>query len=174
MSLSSQLAELFNRLYPRVTVDAGRQLASMPATGSLTQLRRRHMTVVSYRRDGTPIATPVWFAVVDGRVVFRSLAHAHKVRRITRDPRVLVAPCSARGRPVGFPVQGRATVLAGSAAAAAEQALRRRYSLGRRAYRTLTADADAVYLAVEVDAGAERESSDGAPAASRPTAPGPR
>lgn len=158
MSLRASTAELINRVYPRVTVDAGAELASAAATGSVSQLSGRHVAVVSYRRDGTPVATPVWFAVLDGEVVFRSLAHAHKVRRILHDPRVLVSSCSARGRPTGPPISGRARLLDAASAPAAEQALRGRYSLGRRAYRTATADADAVYVAVTANSGDEEVS----------------
>lgn len=44
--------------------------------------------VTSLRRDGTPIATPMWFCVVDGSVHFRTPAAAKKTARLRRDPRV--------------------------------------------------------------------------------------
>lgn len=44
--------------------------------------------VTSLRRDGTPMATPMWFCVVDGAVHFRTPASAKKVTRLRHDPRV--------------------------------------------------------------------------------------
>lgn len=44
--------------------------------------------VTTLRRDGMPIATPMWFCVVDGAVHFRTPAAAKKTARLRRDPRV--------------------------------------------------------------------------------------
>ena len=71
---------------------------------------RRYCTVVSFRRDGAPVATPVWFgAATTARCYFRSLAESYKIRRIRANPRVLVAPCTRRGRPTGSPLRRRRT-----------------------------------------------------------------
>lgn len=53
----------------------------------------RYLSVTSFRRDGTGVATPVWF-VSDGRRLFAFTdLHSAKVRRIRHDPHVLVASC---------------------------------------------------------------------------------
>lgn len=44
--------------------------------------------VTTLRRDGTPMATPMWFCVVDGAVYFRTPAAAKKTARLRNDPRV--------------------------------------------------------------------------------------
>jgi PPOX class probable F420-dependent enzyme len=44
--------------------------------------------ITSLRRDGVPIALPMWFCVVDGAVHFRTLARSKKAARLRRDPRV--------------------------------------------------------------------------------------
>lgn len=44
--------------------------------------------VTSLRRDGVPIATPMWFCVVDDAVHFRTPADAKKAARLRHDPRV--------------------------------------------------------------------------------------
>src|SRR4029077_13963716 len=44
--------------------------------------------ITSLRRDGVPIALPMWCCVVDGAVHFRTLARSKKVARLRRDPRV--------------------------------------------------------------------------------------
>lgn len=44
--------------------------------------------VTSLRRDGMPMAIPMWFCVVDGAVHFRTPAGAKKAVRLRNDPRV--------------------------------------------------------------------------------------
>ncbi len=41
----------------------------------------------SLRRDGAPVALPIWFAVVDRRIYFRTPAKTKKVARIRNDDR---------------------------------------------------------------------------------------
>jgi PPOX class probable F420-dependent enzyme len=67
--------------------------------------------VTSFKRDGTGVATPVWF-VSDGRQLFALAGlHSAKVRRMRRNPRVLVASCRADGKLRNQPVLARAEVL---------------------------------------------------------------
>ncbi len=42
----------------------------------------------SLRRDGTPIALPIWFVVLERRIYVSGPATAKRVARIRRDPRV--------------------------------------------------------------------------------------
>src|SRR4051794_20154991 len=101
---SRRLGEALNRLYPRLVRRDGPAAAAMAPAAGLDRLAgHKQCAVVSFRRDGTPVSTPVWFGVADGKVYFRSLAGAAKLRRIARNDRVLVAPCSVRGRPTGPP-----------------------------------------------------------------------
>src|SRR5712671_5377636 len=111
-SLTAHIGQTTNRLYPRFVHRGGPELAQAAATGSLADLAgRQYCTVVSFRRSGEPVATPVWFGIADGRLYFRSLAGTAKLRRIEHTPDVLVAPCSRRGKPLGAPFSGRARVL---------------------------------------------------------------
>jgi PPOX class probable F420-dependent enzyme len=86
---------------------------------------------VSYRRDGTPVPTPVWAAEKDGRLYVRSERTSGKLRRLRRDPRMLIAPCSARGKPLGAPLEASARVLMPHQEAEAERTLASRYGFGR-------------------------------------------
>jgi len=71
----------------------------------------RFLSVTSFKRDGTGVATPVWF-VCDGRRLFALTdLHSAKVRRIRREPRVLVASCRASGKLRRDPVPAHAEVL---------------------------------------------------------------
>jgi PPOX class probable F420-dependent enzyme len=71
----------------------------------------RYLSVTSFKRDGTGVATPVWF-VSDGKRLFALTdLHSGKVRRIRRNPRVLIAPCRANGKLRGDPIAARAEIL---------------------------------------------------------------
>ena len=71
----------------------------------------RFLSVTSFKRDGTGVATPVWF-VSDGRRLFALTdLHSATVRRMRRNPRVLVAPCRADGKLRREPVPAHAEVL---------------------------------------------------------------
>jgi len=75
----------------------------------------RLLSVTSFRRDGSGVATPLWF-VSDGRRLFALTdLHSAKVRRVRRDPRVLVAPCRADGKLRSDPLTARAEVLTATA-----------------------------------------------------------
>lgn len=82
----------------------------------------------SYRRDGTPVDTPIWFRL-DGRsLVFRTKV-GPKTRRLSARPDVELTPCDYKGRirTNAAAVAGRATLLSGADAEAANLALHQRY-----------------------------------------------
>ncbi|HEY2993608.1 MAG TPA: PPOX class F420-dependent oxidoreductase [Methylomirabilota bacterium] len=59
--------------------------------------RHRYMSLATFRRTGAQVATPVWFAAVDGRLYVVSAGNSGKVKRLRNAPRARVAPCDARG-----------------------------------------------------------------------------
>jgi PPOX class probable F420-dependent enzyme len=126
-----------NRFYDRIRDPAARSLAGEERTVSGFEHLQGHKycLLVTYKRGGEPVATPVWFGLADGKLYVRSDASAAKVKRIRNDPRSRLAPCTSRGKPVGPPAEGRARVLdQQSESGLAEAALRANYGLGRRIY----------------------------------------
>ena len=71
----------------------------------------RYLSVTSFKRDGTGVATPVWFVSDAGRLFALTDLHSAKVRRMRRDPRVLVASCRADGKLRTAPVPAHAELL---------------------------------------------------------------
>jgi uncharacterized protein len=103
--------------------------------GSLEEIAGcKRALLVTYRRDGTPVPTPVWAAAADGLLYVRSERSSGKVKRLRRDARLLVAPCTVRGEPIGAPLEARARVLDAEQEPVAERALARRYGLGRELF----------------------------------------
>jgi PPOX class probable F420-dependent enzyme len=89
--------------------------------------RQWAVLLTSFRRDGTPVGTPVSLAVDGERGFVRSPGSGWKVKRIRRNPRVEIAPCTVRGRPTGPPVPALARPLRGEEAKRAARALRRKH-----------------------------------------------
>ena len=103
--------------------------------------RHRYMSLATFRRTGAQVATPVWFAAVDGRLYVVSAGSSGKVKRLRYARKVTVQACGPTGRPRrgSAPVGGRAEILIGRAAKAAAAPLREKYGiqykLGRAAER---------------------------------------
>jgi uncharacterized protein len=83
--------------------------------------------LTSYRRDGTPVGTAVSLAVAGERAFMRSPGTGWKVKRMRRNPRVEIAPCTPRGRPTGPSMPALARPIEGEQAKRAARALRRKH-----------------------------------------------
>jgi uncharacterized protein len=135
--------------YDRIRHGKAASVADAPATGSLADLEGRHYCVlVTYKRSGEPVPTPVWFGVAEGRLYTRTEADSWKVKRIRRDGRVRAAPSTMRGRPLGPPFEGVARVLEPSEYEHAERALASNYGLERRLYVRVLGEAHPAYIEV--------------------------
>lgn len=70
----------------------------------------KYLLVTSYRKDGTPVATPVWVVGDGDGLGVWTAADSWKVKRIRRRADVLVGPCDVRGRPTGDQVPATAEI----------------------------------------------------------------
>ncbi len=62
----------------------------------------KYLLLTTFRRNGTPVATPVWAAALDGGSVgFWTSSGSGKAKRLAHTERVTVQPCDARGRVKG-------------------------------------------------------------------------
>ena len=68
----------------------------------------RYLAITTFRQDGSPATTPVWFVSDDPRrrVLVATGASTWKVGRIRRNAHVRVAPCTARGMTTAEPTDG--------------------------------------------------------------------
>ncbi|OMC34324.1 PPOX class F420-dependent enzyme [Mycobacterium sp. GA-1841] len=98
----------------------------MPSKDTLN--RTRYAVLRSFRRDGSPVDTPIWFALDDDQsIVFRTKV-GPKTTRLNANPEVQLIPCDYRGRITDpHPRHGRATILSGAPAQRANRVLHRRY-----------------------------------------------
>jgi uncharacterized protein len=66
--------------------------------------------LTTFRRDGTAVATPVWFVADGGTLLVWTGESTWKVKRLRHDPHVEVAICDFRGRELGPRARGSATI----------------------------------------------------------------
>ncbi|MFV2019222.1 PPOX class F420-dependent oxidoreductase [Micromonospora sp. LOL_023] len=95
--------------------------------------RSRYVSLTTYRKDGTPVPTPVWHVPHGGELWIVTEAGSGKVKRIRNDPQVRVQPCSFRGAvaPDAPSVTGTARLLDDTGTALARKLLARRYVMSR-------------------------------------------
>ena len=132
----SRLLDLQNRFYDRLRSRAAHDAAKRSTPGTFDHLKgHKYCLIVTFKRDGEAVPTPVWFGLDDqGRLYFRTGPEVAKLRRIRNDPRVLVAPCTVRGKPLGPSVEGTARELRAEEKEHAEAAIQSNYGVGRRLY----------------------------------------
>ncbi|MET9395528.1 PPOX class F420-dependent oxidoreductase [Streptomyces sp. NPDC006624] len=89
----------------------------------------KYLLVTSYRKNGTPVSTPVW-VVRDGDALGAwTAADSWKVKRIRNRPDVLVGPCDLRGNPTGDQVPATAEICDPATTARYRRLLARKYGV---------------------------------------------
>ena len=89
---------------------------------------RRYLSLATYRASGAEVATPVWFASVDGTLYVFTAGDSGKVKRLRRSSRARLAPSDARGNAQGPWRDATARIVTDPATIArAETALQRKY-----------------------------------------------
>ncbi|OBF03233.1 PPOX class F420-dependent enzyme [Mycobacterium sp. ACS4054] len=88
----------------------------------------RYALLRSFRRDGTPVDTPIWFGLDGDALLFRTKV-GPKTKRLAARRDVELTACDYRGRvrPGATTLAGRATILSGDDAERANRVLRERY-----------------------------------------------
>ncbi|HEU4327913.1 MAG TPA: PPOX class F420-dependent oxidoreductase [Roseiflexaceae bacterium] len=72
---------------------------------------QQFMNLITFRKSGQPVATPVWFAREGNRLYVMTALDTGKVKRVRNSPRVELAPSDRRGTPLGPVFPARAQLL---------------------------------------------------------------
>src|SRR5260370_36129486 len=97
--------------------------------------KARHISLPAYRRDGTPVACPVWVTTDGSHWPVWTGKRTGKAKRLRHTERVTVAPCDPRGRLRGAPVAGTARLLPDDQLDRVERSIARKYRIGYPALR---------------------------------------
>ncbi|MCW2940138.1 MAG: hypothetical protein JWN00_3123 [Actinomycetia bacterium] len=87
----------------------------------------RYVSLTTFRRDGTPVATPVWQITHEDTMWVWTGATTGKARRLRGNPVLTLAPCTARGQVTGDAVPARGQEVSVGDAPEMFAALRRKY-----------------------------------------------
>lgn len=109
-----------------------------------------YMNVTTYRKNGEPVTTPVWFSLACGVVRFATAEGTGKFARILNNPHVLIGPASSNGNPKGEPVPGIARVLSSSESEGVERILKEKYGWQWNTLHFLSKVASRDYQFIEV------------------------
>ncbi|MFX0007009.1 MAG: PPOX class F420-dependent oxidoreductase [Promethearchaeota archaeon] len=71
----------------------------------------KYISLITYKKNGDPIATPVWFVENDNKIYVVTLQGRYKFKRITNNPNVKIVPSSMRGKPKSEYINGMARIL---------------------------------------------------------------
>ncbi len=87
------------------------------------------INLTTFKRDGTPVPTPVWFVLYDDRLIITTARSTGKVKRILNKADVKVAPSTRMGKTTGPEQDGKARISNQDTSMPAYQALKRKYGL---------------------------------------------
>jgi PPOX class probable F420-dependent enzyme len=165
MSVAERISDLSYGVYNSIRHRGAWELAEGPAGASdFEHLEgHRYMLLITFRRDGTGVPTPVWFGLRDGKAYVHTEGRTAKVQRIQANARVRVAPCTMRAKPRGPAAEGTARIVALEEEEYAEAAIQANYGVGRKLYeRPLDRSSlDFVYLEVSPPSGGAGEAERG-------------
>jgi PPOX class probable F420-dependent enzyme len=113
-------------------------LRTTPAKESVDALATaRVINLVTYRRTGIPVGTPVLFVPDGDRLLVRVAHDAGKLKRLRHTAAVEVARSDSRGRRLGPSIHGRARILETDAVDPALRALHARYRIAGQLFTWL-------------------------------------
>lgn len=100
--------------------------------GLVTLENERYMLLTTFRRDGSPVATPVWVVQLEGgQVGFATSSQSGKAKRLARTSRVTVQASDVRGRvkPGTSPLEATAQIVRGAEYATIIEKVRAKYGI---------------------------------------------
>ena len=89
----------------------------------------KYLSLTTFRKDGTPVATPVWLVRDGDHLYVLTVSGSGKVKRIRANSTVELAPCDIRGSIKGDSVAGRAVIQDAAGTAATLKKMIKRHGL---------------------------------------------
>jgi PPOX class probable F420-dependent enzyme len=105
------------------------------ASSKLAQFHgKKYLNVETYRRNGTGVRTPVWFAIAPAdspatasKMYVYTTAPSGKAKRIRQNGVVKIAPCDVRGNVTDEWINARAEIVSGKESVRGMQLIDRKY-----------------------------------------------
>jgi len=97
-------------------------------------LTAQYVALTTYRRDGTPVTTPVWAAAEGESLYLFTNANAGKVKRLRNSSRAAIAPCTATGKVTGAQLPAEAFNLTSDQMPKVWKLLTKKYGMAARLF----------------------------------------
>jgi uncharacterized protein len=94
--------------------------------------RASYLLVTTFRKDGTPVPTPVWVGRDGDELIVWTQSKAGKVKRVRNNPTVELTACDMRGKPRGETVKGTARILDEAGTEHGRRVLTKKYGISGR------------------------------------------
>lgn len=79
---------------------------------SLEEIKsEKYISLETYRKNGEPVRTPVWFVINDDFVYIVTRSQTGKVKRLQNNPKVKFAVCTIKGKVTGEWISGTVKIL---------------------------------------------------------------
>ena len=95
-------------------------------------LDQKYINLETYKKDGTPIRTPVWFVIDKDLIYVITRDSTGKVKRLRNNQNVRITPCSFKGEPKNVWVSGKAEKITGEEADRAIKLRKKKYGMYAR------------------------------------------
>ena len=92
---------------------------------------QKYISLTTFRKNGTGVATPVWFGEEGDKLYVMTRSDMGKMKRIRNNRGVRVAPCTMRGKVSGPEFAATARILPAEEHAHARQTINRKYWAAR-------------------------------------------
>jgi uncharacterized protein len=93
--------------------------------------RQRYISLATFRKNGTPVYTPVWFGEENGRLYVMTAAKTGKAKRLRNNLDVRIAPSTIRGKVTGPEFSARVRFLRPEEFPRAQKLIQDKYWLAR-------------------------------------------
>ena len=95
-------------------------------------LDQKYINLETYKKDGTPVRTPVWFVIDDDLIYVITMDSTGKVKRLKNNHDVRIVLCSFKGEPKNEWIKGKAEKITGEKADIAIKLRKKKYGMSAR------------------------------------------
>ena len=95
-------------------------------------LDQKYVNLETYKKDGTPVRTPVWFMIDSDIVYVVTREKTGKVKRLKNNQNIKIVPCSFKGKPESEWIKGIAQNVTGEEAEKAIKLRKKKYGFSAR------------------------------------------
>ena len=93
---------------------------------------QKYINLETYKKDGTPIRTPVWFVIDNDLIYVITRDSTGKVKRLKNNQDVQIVSCSFKGEPKNEWVKGKTEMITGEEADKAIKLRKKKYGMSAR------------------------------------------